>query len=67
MRVTIHMVSAADYPLLAAGVRAARREWWLRATRRRIEPETMAGGPRGRGRCSPTGRCGGPSSSAASS
>ena len=43
MRVTIHMVSAADYPLLVAGVRAARREWWLRATRRRIEPETMAG------------------------
>jgi len=42
MRVTIHMVSAADYPLLVAGVRAARREWWLRATRRRIEPETMA-------------------------
>jgi len=42
MRVTIHMVSAADYPLLVAGVRAARREWWLRATRRRIEPATVA-------------------------
>ena len=24
-------------------MRATRREWWLRATRRRIEPETMAG------------------------
>jgi hypothetical protein len=42
MRATIHMVSAADYPLLVAGVRAARREWWLRANRRRVEPETMA-------------------------
>ena len=42
MRATIHMVSAADYPLLVAGVRAARREWWLRATRRRIEPATVA-------------------------
>jgi len=42
MRATIHMVSAADYPLLVAGVSAARREWWLRANRRRVEPETMA-------------------------
>ncbi len=42
MRATIHMVSAADYPLLAAGVRDARREWWLRAHRRRIEPGTVA-------------------------
>jgi hypothetical protein len=42
MRATIHMVSAADYPLLVAGVRGARRDWWLRANRRRIEPETMA-------------------------
>jgi hypothetical protein len=42
MRSTIHMVSAADYPLLVAGVRDARREWWLRANRRRVEPETVA-------------------------
>src|SRR6185437_9267656 len=42
MRATIHMVSAADYPLLVAGVRTARRESWLRANLRRIEPETMA-------------------------
>jgi hypothetical protein len=42
MRATIHMVSAADYPLFVAGVRDARREWWLRAHRRRIEPTTAA-------------------------
>jgi hypothetical protein len=42
MRATIHMVSAADYPLFTAGVRDARREWWLRAHRRRIEPATVA-------------------------
>jgi hypothetical protein len=35
MRVTIHTVSARDYPLLAAGIRRGRREWWLGATRRR--------------------------------
>lgn len=35
MRSTIHMVSAADYPAMAAGVRAARREWWLRIARSR--------------------------------
>ena len=29
MRVTIHVVSARDYPLLAAGVRDGRRRWWL--------------------------------------
>src|SRR5438132_6051459 len=28
MRVTIHLVSARDFPLFAAGVRQARREWW---------------------------------------
>jgi hypothetical protein len=37
MRATIHMVSARDYPLLVAGVRDARRDWWLRAHRNRIE------------------------------
>ena len=30
MRVTIHTVSARDYPLLAEGVRVARRDWFLR-------------------------------------
>ncbi len=34
MRSTIHTVSRRDYPLFAEGVRRARREWWLRATRR---------------------------------
>lgn len=33
MRATIHMVSASDYPAMAAGVRDARRAWWLRTTR----------------------------------
>jgi hypothetical protein len=42
MRATIHMVSAAEYPLLVAGVRDARRDWWLRAHRGRIEAATMA-------------------------
>jgi hypothetical protein len=42
MRATIHMVSAADYPLLVAGIRDARRDWWLRAHRNRITAETMA-------------------------
>jgi Winged helix DNA-binding domain len=42
MRATIHVVSAADYPLLVAGVRDARREWWLRAHRHRIEAATVA-------------------------
>jgi hypothetical protein len=33
MRMTIHLVSARDYTLLAAGVRQARRAWWLRTHR----------------------------------
>jgi hypothetical protein len=37
MRTTIHMVSAAEYPLFAAGVRRARREWWLRIHRNELE------------------------------
>jgi hypothetical protein len=37
MRSTIHVVSAADFPLLAAGIRGARREWWLRIARHQIE------------------------------
>ena len=30
MRVTIHMVSAGDFPLFAAAIRKGRRGWWLR-------------------------------------
>jgi len=33
MRSTIHIVSKADYPLLAAGLGPTRREWWLRTNR----------------------------------
>jgi hypothetical protein len=35
MRMTIHLVSARDYPLLAAGVRNGRRESWQRGLRGR--------------------------------
>lgn len=41
MRVTIHLVSAADYWPLAIGVRAARRAWWRRVTRGRIGDAEM--------------------------
>jgi hypothetical protein len=34
MRSTIHIVSATDYQVFAAGVRRARREWWLSAWQR---------------------------------
>jgi hypothetical protein len=33
MRVTIHIVSARDYPWFAEAVRASRREWWMRVQR----------------------------------
>src|ERR1700704_3921455 len=36
MRSTIHTVSAAHHPLFAAGLRAARREWWLRVAGRNL-------------------------------
>jgi hypothetical protein len=36
LRVTIHIVSAADYPPFTEAVRAARREWWTRAFRRAV-------------------------------
>jgi hypothetical protein len=56
MRVTIHIVSAADYPPLTEAIRASRREWWARVTRRQLEGvdmeaaatlvrERLAGGP----------------------
>jgi hypothetical protein len=41
MRVTIHIVSAKDFPLFAEGVRKGRRDWWLRATRRQVEGADM--------------------------
>lgn len=36
MRSTIHLVSAADYPLFYAGLAADRREWFLRVTRHQV-------------------------------
>jgi hypothetical protein len=59
MRVTIHLVSARDFPVLAEGVREQRREWWVkahggRADRRKIEAAAkkarslLAEGPRRR-------------------
>jgi hypothetical protein len=41
MRVTIHIVSARDFPLFAAGVRQTRRDLWLRTYRREIEGVDM--------------------------
>jgi hypothetical protein len=57
MRVTIHVVSAGDYPLLAEAIRRHRRAWWSRAQRHQVEGldmeavaallrERLAGGPR---------------------
>jgi hypothetical protein len=46
MRVTIHIVSARDYPLFAAGIRRGRRDWWLRAHGGRIEAKTVAAAAR---------------------
>lgn len=37
MRATIHIVSARDFPLLAAGIREGHRERWLRAQRKQLE------------------------------
>lgn len=37
MRSTIHLVSKADYRLMAAGTRRFRREWWKRATRGQLD------------------------------
>jgi hypothetical protein len=33
MRVTIHIVSARDFPLFAEAIRKGRRDWWLRVQR----------------------------------
>jgi Winged helix DNA-binding domain len=60
MRATIHTVSRRDYPLMAAGVREARRAWVLQATQhvgdprvfidaaRRVEAALAKDGPRRR-------------------
>jgi hypothetical protein len=56
LRSTIHVVSAADYPLFAEAIRRSRREWWTRVARRELEGvdleaaaalvrERLAGGP----------------------
>jgi Winged helix DNA-binding domain len=37
LRVTIHVVSAADYPPFTEAIRGTRREWWSRAFRRELE------------------------------
>src|SRR5262249_23503631 len=37
MRGTIHLVSRRDYPWMVAGVRSARRTWWLRTRRDRAD------------------------------
>ena len=41
MRSTIHTVSAGDFRLFAAGLRAGRREWWLRAQRHQVAAPDM--------------------------
>jgi Winged helix DNA-binding domain len=42
LRVTIHIVSARDYPPLTEAVRSSRREWWTRTTRRELEGVDVA-------------------------
>jgi hypothetical protein len=37
LRVTIHIVSAADYPPFTEAIRDTRREWWARAVRRELD------------------------------
>jgi hypothetical protein len=41
MRVTIHTVSARDYPLFAEGVRRSRRSLWLRSYRNVLDEDEM--------------------------
>jgi hypothetical protein len=42
MRVTIHLVSARDFPVLAQGVRDERRAWWVRAHGGRADKRKIA-------------------------
>ena len=37
MRTTIHLVSARDFRLFSVAVRDARREWWLKARRGKVD------------------------------
>ena len=37
MRVTIHIVSARDYPLFTEGIRNRRRQWWMSVSRHQVE------------------------------
>jgi hypothetical protein len=46
MRVTIHLVSARDYPLLAEAVRERRRKGWLQAHRGRVDARDVAAAAR---------------------
>ena len=57
MRATIHMVSAADYPLMAEATRGTRAAWWARTMKARLGDldmdevaratrDILAGGPR---------------------
>ena len=39
MRMTIHMVAADDFWTVCAGVRASRREWWMRIAKSRKLPD----------------------------
>ena len=41
MRSTIHMVSAADFPLFLGGVVKGRRDWWLRIQRKQQAPHRV--------------------------
>jgi hypothetical protein len=41
MRVTIHIVSKADYWPLAEAIRLGRREWWVRAHGGRVDPRAI--------------------------
>ncbi|MGH2699028.1 MAG: winged helix DNA-binding domain-containing protein, partial [Actinomycetota bacterium] len=42
MRVTIHIVSASDYKLFAAGIREANRKWWPSVQRHQISASDMS-------------------------
>jgi hypothetical protein len=41
MRTTIHVVSAREFPLFAAGVRRSRQQWWLRIHRSEMDGAGM--------------------------
>src|ERR671936_3216161 len=45
LRTTLHLVSARDYWLFAAGIRRSRREWWLRLQKGAVDQATVRGQP----------------------